>query len=1015
MNNKRKLVFATNNPHKLEEARSIVSDRFEIVSLSDIGCHDDIPETAETLAGNALIKARWVKERYGFDCFADDTGLMVDALGGAPGVYSARYAGEHCSPADNVRKLLGELEGVENRDAHFSTVIALISDGEEHLFEGTVEGNIAHHPHGSGGFGYDPVFVAKETGKCFAEMSAADKNAISHRGRAMRKLVQFLGAFIVMVLSVAAPAMAAQWRVHASFDGQMMRIADTPKFVYMLGTKQEYNPANRNATVLHGILFRYDKDSEETTFLNSQNVLASNTVKTIAYNYDKNFLAVALDDGVVQLLYDNGDVKTIRGLMAADASLDKTINDFTFDNASGKIYAATNFGYVSFDESLGEVETSRIFDVKVNSAAIFDGKLWLGTSQGIYSGNPNSFNLSEFDQIMPTSNVQMLSPVGSDLYYIIGIGNNVTCSKIGYENGKPVNVPVSYASERTFQRGRDAVMTVSNNRIRWIDNLGKYTYYDLPEDYYQSVAGSIDGREFWMSTGRKGISCLRAPGDDGRWSVTHDRFFPNASSAFQCASMAYHPEYGMLVRNHGYEGAFSAAIITTNDLISGYKDMNWSRLSTTYRTDMPGLLIESPFGLAVDPNNTDHVYCGSERTGFLRLDLRNPERSIHFSKKTDWLGGFGYPGFAVVVPDNPEGTWEQQCVFAPPVFDSAGNLWTAYVNPEKGYEASSYTELWVWPPSARAATTDATNVNGWVKIKIDDLVSGNTPVILPLRHSSNRNLVLHSGNNLTAPMLVLDHNGTIDNTTDDRHVRMKTLHDQDGNDVSFPRAVAMHEDQTTGLVWISTGLGLFTFNPSEAFTDPYSVRRVKVPRNDGTNLADYLLENVTVNCIYSDPSGRKWFGTTGAGLVCTSSDGRQILETYTRENSEIAGDNVFAVCYNPASQSMMVSTDNGLCELFLSGSGSGQQSDVRAYPNPVRPDYFGYVTIDGLAADCMVKIVDTAGNLVKECGEAYNGSVQWDVTNNYLKRVPAGVYFIIASSGPDGESFDKVGKILVVN
>lgn len=187
-----KIVFATNNAHKLEEARALASGTFEILSLSEIGCHDDIPETADTLEGNALIKARWVKERYGYDCFADDTGLMVDALGGAPGVYSARYAGPGCTPADNVKLMLKNMEGISDRKAEFATVIALIKDGKEHLFRGSVKGSIATAPHGTAGFGYDPIFVADESGIAFAEMAPEAKNTISHRGRAMRKLISFL-------------------------------------------------------------------------------------------------------------------------------------------------------------------------------------------------------------------------------------------------------------------------------------------------------------------------------------------------------------------------------------------------------------------------------------------------------------------------------------------------------------------------------------------------------------------------------------------------------------------------------------------------------------------------------------------------------------------------------------------------------------------------------------------------------------------------------------------------------
>lgn len=188
----KKLVFATNNQHKLEEARAILAGQFEVVSLAEIGCHDEIPETADTLEGNSLIKARWVKEKYGYDCFADDTGLMVEALDGAPGVYSARYAGEHCTFADNVNKMLFEMTGKKNRKAYFATVISLILNGETKTFEGRVDGTIATEAHGNGGFGYDPIFIAEETGRSFAEMSPEDKNAISHRGRAMRKLAEYL-------------------------------------------------------------------------------------------------------------------------------------------------------------------------------------------------------------------------------------------------------------------------------------------------------------------------------------------------------------------------------------------------------------------------------------------------------------------------------------------------------------------------------------------------------------------------------------------------------------------------------------------------------------------------------------------------------------------------------------------------------------------------------------------------------------------------------------------------------
>ncbi len=187
-----KLVFATNNKHKSAEVQKILGNRFEILSLADIGCNEDIPETAETLEGNALQKARFVYQRYGYNCFADDTGLEVEALDMAPGIYSARYAGPQKDSNDNMQKLLGEMDKINNRKARFRTVIALIIDGKEWLFEGVVDGEILENPRGVQGFGYDPVFQPEGFDESFAEMDLSLKNTISHRGRATAKLIDFL-------------------------------------------------------------------------------------------------------------------------------------------------------------------------------------------------------------------------------------------------------------------------------------------------------------------------------------------------------------------------------------------------------------------------------------------------------------------------------------------------------------------------------------------------------------------------------------------------------------------------------------------------------------------------------------------------------------------------------------------------------------------------------------------------------------------------------------------------------
>jgi len=186
------LVFATNNKHKIEEVKHLLKNNFRLLSLQDIGCTEELPETGTTLQENALQKAKYIFTKYSIDCFADDTGLEIEALQGKPGVYSARYAGEEKNAEKNIKKVLQETKGIKNRNALFKTTISLIIGTKEYLFEGIINGNISTEMKGNNGFGYDPIFIPKDHTKSFAEMSLEEKNKISHRAIAVKKLVTFL-------------------------------------------------------------------------------------------------------------------------------------------------------------------------------------------------------------------------------------------------------------------------------------------------------------------------------------------------------------------------------------------------------------------------------------------------------------------------------------------------------------------------------------------------------------------------------------------------------------------------------------------------------------------------------------------------------------------------------------------------------------------------------------------------------------------------------------------------------
>ena len=201
----KKLVFATNNAHKLAEVRAILEPEFSIVSLADLNCNEDIPETADTLDGNALLKAKYIHDKFGLDCFADDTGLEIEALNGEPGVYSARYAGIECDARKNMNKVLTTLGNNPNRKACFRTVIALILGDKTMYFEGKIDGQITHQPHGNSGFGYDPIFIAKDYLMTFAQLSAEEKNKISHRALAVKQLVDYVQHYESILAGTETP------------------------------------------------------------------------------------------------------------------------------------------------------------------------------------------------------------------------------------------------------------------------------------------------------------------------------------------------------------------------------------------------------------------------------------------------------------------------------------------------------------------------------------------------------------------------------------------------------------------------------------------------------------------------------------------------------------------------------------------------------------------------------------------------------------------------------------------
>ncbi len=805
---------------------------------------------------------------------------------------------------------------------------------------------------------------------------------------------------------------AEQWRLHPTFDGNVERIIDTPDYTYFLSHNQPFWEGTVDNINITMSLFRCAKDAEELEWLNESNMLSASVVHMAEYNFEKRYIAIAYDDGNIDLLYDNGDLVNITGLLLSGSDYGKTVNSITFAPENDEIYFATDFGYFVVDDKTGEFKYTKRLEKKVVGAARMRDDVIIATLDGVFSAPVSSHSIDDFYKVFDYKDIKRILRVDKDLLYVwFGDGWGGQVYGIYRDNqAQLIDKFVTNTMLRSMERTADGLLVSGYFDIWKVNKALEIYHIPIADTDYYNVVGNWKGDDFWFCKNREGLF-LKNFSEENGWKIKISGFIPNASNAYKSDNMVYHPGYGLLVRNHGINNKFSSQWVQTTDLVSCLQGLLWKPMSAAYRS--PSLAFEqwNPNGIAVDPNNPAHIYSGSYTHGLMRLDLDDPSRSLRFGREGDSANGL--PGFIAVVPDM---SYALSCTFSVPAFDSYGNMWVARHDYDRAEAKQNSLEILYWTPEDRVATLDKSTFKPFRKFSNYEYKGGSYQRIIPLTSSSSRNILMYLSGSWEECPIFIDHKGTIDNQGDDERVDVKEFTDQDGSKVNFAYILSSYEDPSTAQVWLGHDQGILYFRPTEIMKTGGRVTRIKVSRNDGTNLADYLLDGVSVNCILADNSGRKWFATGGGGVVVTSSDGTEVLKTYTSDNSDLPDNNVYAICYNPENNSMMISTDKGLAELFLStAAGDSSDSRIKAYPNPVRPDYFGYVNIEGVSDNALIKIVDASGNLIKELGFAAGGEARWDLTNLNTKRVPGGVYYILASGSADGDGFSKVGKILVVN
>ncbi|MDE7440612.1 MAG: hypothetical protein K2M69_00390 [Muribaculaceae bacterium] len=819
----------------------------------------------------------------------------------------------------------------------------------------------------------------------------------------MKKIwIMILGIISLM----ASSAFADQWKLHPTYSNFLNRIIDTPKYTYILSGNQPLLTYAEDYTNPTNSLFRYDKGERETQWLNISNKLSAPVLTAAEYNFDKGYLLAAYDDGDMDLIYDDGFFANIPGLKLADDYL-KRINTITFVPSSDLAYVATDFGYLTVNDRKHEIGTSRNLDREVTAAVAFDGKIFIGTPDGLfYTTERGGSNL---EKIEGPTDIHRFIIVGNRLYIYYGSGWDSSVDYIS--EGSAELTPQKYIGGYLLQvePQKNGFFIDGATGIWKTTGTADPQFFTKPSSIeWKKTAGS-DANRIFVDFGLEGVKSFSVSANE--WKQNGETILPDAANCYKSTGMAYSDKYGMLVRNHGIDYNFSSIVPNPPDLISGLQNGSWRPYSIAAVAPEKSEIfhVYNPNGLAIDPRDKDVVYCGSVLDGILRLNLADPAKSLRIGRKDD--DAAGKQGYIGLTESPTIAGIEKYTPFSAPAFDADGNMWVTYNN-----LIDSRLEVWCWTPEDRLATTSASNYRPMKCLSLDDIPASTISNILPLTGTPGRNMLVLTGR--TQYMAVIDHGGTLDNRADDKIYAFGTnVYDQDGNKVELGYYKTLFEDPSTGYVWVGTDEGLFYFNPKNIWesADP-RVTKVKVARNDGTSLADFLLEGANINRIATDAQGRKWFATSGGGITCTSSSGAEVLKVYTSDNSLLPSDYVYGLCYNPANNSMMVSTDSGLAELYLSGvSVDSDDNAATVYPNPVRPDYYGYVNIEGLEDGALVKITDSAGNLIKELGFADGGTARWDVTNLNNKRVRSGVYYVLASGVDEGSGFSAAAKILVVN
>lgn len=763
-------------------------------------------------------------------------------------------------------------------------------------------------------------------------------------------------------------------------------------------------------------LFSFNPSDNESYSYSSINKLTGDDISNIYYNYDKRYLLIVYSDCNMDVLYDDGTLINLPEIRdAKQITEDKTINDVAF--GEDRIGIATSFGIVIYDDKKMEVRESGIYNQPIRNIAIMNGHILIfyRNDDAVYAvyGSPldeRHNSIDKFTRIF-TAFVDSMVPLDDNRIAMRRLyTHELYIYDINFDTYEYQREDPPYNIEQPMRRFDGGFYSYDDTRfVTYVD--GELSTSAKPEMLSGQVLSSRDLQQVWAGD-EDGVALYDISSSTP--TVLYDKMLPaDATTVSKVGLMKWSPDgdrlyfmnLGASVYKTWCQGDYSPEFQTANILdadgflydVSLKEASAQSSIATNYQKQFNNLrLYGDPVSICEDPDDSSIYYCATNVEG------------VYVCKYNEQTGeyeeiGKYYVGNAPVKTNSSGVTSRTEYVG----IDPAGNLWIGHL------------EGWIMLPSAKrklfnpsAITTDDWKIYTKVNSKINNTGAKDMNILFCKKST----MAFYYSGDGNSGFVAVDTKGTYDDLSDDVALEWLQFTDQDGNSFATPSRITHMIEDERGCVWVGTSAGVFELTtPSNAINPTMTVRRIKVPRNDGTNYADYLLDSDVINWIAVDPSDRKWIATENSGLFLVSEIGDEILVNYYADNSSLPSNQICCVECDTHSNTVYVGTTVGMYSFLSDSSPSNDSLDnIYAYPNPVRIDYSGDVTIAGLMENTIVKIADTAGRVIYQT-RSEGGMATWPVTNQAGKRVKTGVYYIFTANYTNEQASGAVAKILVVN